>query len=80
MNLRNRIDSSFRSWGRFVCAHRYSVLAVCIMIVVAFGSFLPQLRAENSSQSYLHSDDPASIEYEEFQRQFGQDDRVLIAI
>ena len=50
------------------------------MIVVAFGSFLPELRAENSSQSYLHSDDPASIEYEEFQRQFGQDDRILIAI
>jgi len=80
MNLRNRIDSAFRSWGSFVCAHRYSVLACCVMIVVALGSFLPQLRAENSSQSYLHSDDPASIEYEEFQRQFGQDDRVLIAI
>ncbi|MBW1689045.1 MAG: hypothetical protein JRS35_28825, partial [Deltaproteobacteria bacterium] len=80
MNLRNRIDSAFRSWAGFVCAHRYSVLASCVMIVVALGSFLPQLRAENSSQSYLHSDDPASFEYEEFQRQFGQDDRVLIAI
>ena len=77
---RERIDSAFRSWARFVCAHRYSVLAVCIMIVAAFGSFVPWLRAENSSQSYLHSDDPASVEYEEFQRQFGQDDRVLIAI
>jgi predicted RND superfamily exporter protein len=80
VNLRDRIDSAFRSWGRFVCAHRYLVLAGCILIVAALGSFLPELRAENSSQSYLHSDDPASLEYEEFQRQFGQEDRVLIAI
>jgi len=79
-SLRNRIDAVFRSWARFVCARRYYVLTVCTMIVVALGSFLPFLRAENSSQSYLHSDDPASLEYEEFQRQFGQDDRVLIAI
>jgi predicted RND superfamily exporter protein len=80
VDLRQRIDSAFRSWGCFVCAHRYSVLAVCIMIVATLGSFLPWLRAENSSQSYLHSDDPASLEYEEFQRQFGQDDRVMIAV
>jgi len=80
VTLRDRIDLAFESWGRLVYARRFTVLLLSLCVVLGLGSFLPEMRAENAAKSYLHGDDPASLEYEEFQRRFGQDDRVLIAI
>jgi predicted RND superfamily exporter protein len=80
VTLRDRIDRAFEAWGHTVYARRYLVLGLCLLFLATMATFLPDMRAENSSQSYLHSADPASLEYEEFQRRFGQDDRILIAI
>ena len=81
MTIRDRIDRAFEAWGHTVYARRYLVLVLCLLFVATMATFLPDIRVENSSQSYLHSADPASLQYEQFQRRFGhQDDRVLIAI
>jgi len=80
MSLRNRIDRAFEIWARGVYVHRYATLILSLIAVAALASLLPGIRSENSAESYLHGDDPASVKYEEFQRQFGQDDRVLIAV
>jgi hypothetical protein len=80
VTLRDRIDRIFEAWGRAVCARRYLVLGLCLLFLATMATFLPDMRMENSSQSYLHTADPASLEYEKFQRRFGQDDRILIAI
>jgi predicted RND superfamily exporter protein len=80
VTLRERIDRGFEAWGRMVCARRYLVLSLCLLFLATMATFLPHMRAENDTQNYLHSGDPASIEYEEFQRRFGQDDRILIAV
>jgi predicted RND superfamily exporter protein len=80
VTLRDRIDRAFEAWGRAVYARRYLVLGLCLLFLATMATFLPEMRVENDSQSYLHSGDPASLEYEEFQRRFGQDDRILIAI
>ncbi len=80
MNARHRIDDRFEAWGRWVYRRRLPVLAFILGILIALGSYLPHMRIENSSESFLRGDDPASLAYSGFQRQFGQDDRVLIAI
>ena len=73
VTIRERIDSAFEAWGRWTSSHGLLVLTLCLVLVRYFASLLPELRAENSSEAYLHSDDPTSIEYEDFQRRFGQD-------
>jgi hypothetical protein len=80
MKLEERIDEGYVAWARLICAHPWTMLVASLACVIVLGSYAPGLRTENSSESYLHSDDPASIEYEAFQRQFGQDDRVLLAV
>jgi hypothetical protein len=59
---------------------RWLVLVLALFFLVCMASFLPHMRLENASQSYLHDDNPASIRYEAFCDQFGQDDQILVAI
>ncbi len=77
---RHRIDDALEAWGRWVYRNRLLVLGLSLGIVATLGSFLPQMRVENSVTSFLRDDDSAALVYEEFQRQFGQDDRILIAV
>jgi len=80
VTLRNRMDGLFEAWGRLVYARRYLVLSLCLLSVATAATFLPHLESENSTESYLRGGDPISIEYEEFQHRFGQDDRLMVAI
>ncbi|MFT5442097.1 MAG: putative RND superfamily exporter protein [Myxococcota bacterium] len=80
MNWRDRTDARFERWGRFVVQHHWLVLALAAAYLFWMGTLIPQLRFENSSLSYLHDDDPASVRYEAFCDQFGQDDQIIIAL
>jgi predicted RND superfamily exporter protein len=80
VTLRNRIDGLFEAWGRLVYARRYLVLSLCMLAVATAATFLPHLESENSTESYLRGGDSVSIGYKDFQRTFGQDDRLMIAI
>ena len=59
---------------------RWPVLILNLVFLIWMASMLPMMRIENSSQSYLGSSDPASIRYDAFCEQFGQDEQILIAI
>ncbi len=48
--------------------------------ILTLGSFLTNITTDNSNDSYLADDAPASIVYETFRQQFGQDEMLLIAI
>ncbi len=80
MTGRDSVDLAFERWGRLMIRHRGLVLGLSLLTVLGHASFLPQMRFENSSQSYLHDDNPASILYEAFCDQFGQDDHILVAL
>lgn len=80
MNWRDRTDLGLERWGRLVVRNHWLVLAASGLCLLVMASALPRMRVENSSQSYLHDDHPASIRYEAFGEQFGQDDQILIAI
>ena len=80
MTRRDRIDLGLERWGRLMVRRRWLVLVLALFFLVCMASFLPHMRVENASQSYLHDDNPASIQYEAFCDQFGQDDQIVVAI
>ncbi len=80
MTTRDRIDQRLEHWGRLMVRRRWSVLILSLVFLAWMASLLPMLRVENSSQSYLKSNDPASMLYDTFCEQFGQDEQILIAI
>ena len=80
MTRRDRIDLGLERWGRLMVRRRWLVLVLALFFLVCMASFLPHMRVENASQSYLHDDNPASIRYEAFCDQFGQDDQIVVAI
>jgi predicted RND superfamily exporter protein len=80
VTLRDRIDTGLERWGRAMVRHRWPVLALCLAFLLCMASLLPLMRLENSTRSYLHGDDPASLRYDEFGERFGQDDHILIAL
>ena len=77
---RQRIDAGFAAWGRFVVRQRRLVLMLATLATVALGSLIPELRFDNSTESFLHPDDPARTAYEEFRAQFDRDDRIVVGL
>ena len=80
MRVYEQTEVAFEAWGRFVVRHRLVVVGVCLVVSLGLGSFVPQLEVDNSTESFLQEGDPARQRYDAFREQFGQDDRLLIAI
>jgi predicted RND superfamily exporter protein len=51
-----------------------------MLMTVLFASWLPQIEIDNSSESFLNDDDPASLRFDAFRELFGRDDPFLIAV
>ena len=80
MTVRDRIELGFESWGRFVVRRRWSVLCWSLLFSVSWAVWIPNITFDNSIESFLLDRDPASKLYREFRGQFGQDDRLMLAI
>ena len=64
--MRERIESAFRSWGRFTTRRAWWVIAVAAATVAAIGSQLPQLGIDTSTESFLKPGDPIRQTYDRF--------------
>lgn len=80
MTLRPKIETAFEAWGRWVYRYPLRTITVVLIGVAALGTRLPALSFETSLESFLHVDDPLRLRYEDFRRQFGRDDLVIVAI
>jgi predicted RND superfamily exporter protein len=78
--LRPRIDAAFERWARLVCRHRWATLACTLLFALVPVSQLPGLEMRASVQDFLHPGDPIRVLFEEFRRQFGSDESLMIAI
>jgi hypothetical protein len=56
------------------------VLLLCALASALAISYLPQLRADNSIESFLLEDDPALTLYDEFREAFDRDDRIVVGL
>ncbi len=80
MEIRSVIDRGLVGWGRFTARHPWPVIGLLLLLAAALGSQLPRLRIETSTDRFLQEDDPIRVVYDEFRRQFGRDDVILLAI
>ena len=78
--IHTKIESAFEVWGHFVVRNRWAVLLAVVLISAGPAWFLPNLRADNSDESFLLPNDPARVHYDAFREQFGQDDQYVVAI
>jgi predicted RND superfamily exporter protein len=80
VTVRKQVELGFESWGRLVFRRRWWVFFASILFAIGWMPWISKLHFDNSTQSFLLQKDPASILYQKFQRQFGQDDQIMVAI
>jgi predicted RND superfamily exporter protein len=78
--LRERIETGLEAWGHIVAQHRWSTIVIMLLIALAFASQLPKVELETSTDSMLLKDDPARVVYNEFRKQFGREEPIIVAI
>ncbi len=80
MTLRGRIEAAFVRWGNWIIRWRWPAVLATLGLTVGLGSYLPQLRIDNSGDAMLRADDPARLLYNEFRDQFGRGESVIIIL
>jgi predicted RND superfamily exporter protein len=78
--IRDRIELLFEAWGRFACRRAVLLIAGMLALSAALISQAPNLETDNSTDAFLHESDPTRLVYDEFRRQFGRDERIVVAI
>lgn len=78
--IKNRIEQWFESLSFFLCRYRWWTLVILLSVVGGLGSQLPYIKFDTSNESFLHHTDPTLVAYNEFRRQFGRDDLIIIAV
>ncbi len=79
-NLRNRIEAWFETYAHFICRNRIKTIVIMLVLTAAMISQIPKITIDTSNESFLHHTDPTLVAYNEFRRQFGRDDLIIIAI
>ena len=77
---RASVEAGFARWGRFVVRHRIWAVVLSLVATGWLVSHLPELEIDNSTESFLTTDAPNVLLYNEFRDQFGRDDKVVIAV
>jgi predicted RND superfamily exporter protein len=80
MNWRYRIESKFEQFSDFIFTHRKKTIALVLLMVLAMGTQLPNLRMDTSTEGFLHETDIMRLNYDKFRDQFGRDEKILVAV
>ncbi len=78
--ITSRSEALLTAFGRFIVQHRWWAIVLSLIATGFFVSFIPQLQFDNSTESFLKPEDPASIRYRAFRDRFDRDDRIIVAI
>ncbi|MFK7898545.1 MAG: RND family transporter [Myxococcota bacterium] len=79
-NIRARIEDGLGSWAGFVARHRVLVTLAMIVLTILLGSYVPQTELKMATEDFLFEDDPVRQRYDQFKRDFGQDQIASLAI
>ncbi|MHC4165030.1 MAG: efflux RND transporter permease subunit, partial [Planctomycetota bacterium] len=80
MTLRQRIELAFEAWGRWVYRRPKRTISLIALLVGGMATQLTGVVYDSSLESFLHKDDPLRLRYEDFRREFGRDDLVLVSV
>jgi predicted RND superfamily exporter protein len=76
----SRTEAAFAEWARFIIRNRWAALILPLLFTAFCISWLPQLSIDNSTEGFLHPNDPATVRYRDFRERFDRDDRILVAL
>ncbi len=79
-DLRDRIEFGFERWGYLVFRFRWLVILATAALTFVLASGMAALRFESSTDRFLDANDPARVTYDDFRRQFVNDDTVVILL
>lgn len=79
-NIRDVIEMRFANFGRAVCRRPWLFLLLSILAFLSMAYSIPQIRMDTSAEGLLHREAPSLTVYEEFRRQFGRDQMVIIGL
>lgn len=78
--MRAYLEEGFGRLAAFVFDHAKSFLVLMLALFVLLASGLQYTKLDTSTEGFLHAGDPVRVAYNEFKQQFGQDDRILVAV
>ncbi len=78
--MRKRIEFFFGEFARIVFRRPLVTLLIVFGSAASLFSNLADLQLDASVEAFLHEDDPALLDYNDFRNQFGRDELSLIAI
>ncbi|MCK5099198.1 MAG: MMPL family transporter [Desulfobacteraceae bacterium] len=80
VKIRGNIERFFELFADFLYKHKFSTLAVMLIIVILLGSQVANIKIDTSTEGFLHEDDPILIDYENFRDQFGREEVAIITL
>ena len=80
MNWRTKSENNLEKMGVFISKHPKKILLIMLVFSILLISNLPKITVDTSTEGFLHKEDPALVRYEAFKEQFGQDERIMVAI
>lgn len=78
--FRKDTEQYFSRWGEFCFDHPRWLIGGTVFMLAFFSSYLPNMRTNLSSESYLRQDDPARLTFKRFQHEWGRDDRIVLVV
>ena len=79
-DIRDHIEVLLSRFGRLIYRRSWLFLILSVLAVGAMGAQLPHIQMDISAEGLLHKEDPALKTYEEFRRQFGRDQMVILGV
>ena len=80
MDIRDRIESRFESFGYFISRRRWVIIALTLGFAASLSSQAPNVIIDTSTESFLREGAPAKELYDEFRDQFGRGEVLIMAI
>jgi len=80
LQARNAIDSFFYRWGITASNHPWKVIVASMAATFILASFLSDLKIDTSIEAFFKTDDPNKVIYDNFRKQYGRDDTVVVVI
>ena len=79
-DFRQRFEKAFEDFAHLIYRWRWVVLLLMLSVAAGLASQMPRLTTATSNESFLRSDDPILLAYNDFRDQFGRDELIIIAI
>jgi len=78
--LRTRIEDGLGAWAHVVLRLRWPIVVAVTFLTVGISTFIPTMEVKMASEDFLFEDDPVRAVYDDFKREFGQDQVTIVAI